>query len=113
MNSKTLKSFKKSKTSKTSKTLKTLNLNKIKTINEKKLYKYNKIITNKKDEDKIKTKKIFKNKTGGASITDLQSEYSSDDYQEAGMFDFMKIKTNALGGSSSSNPPEMPACCIS
>jgi hypothetical protein len=104
MNSKTFKSSKKSKT---------LKLNKI--VNEKKLYKYNKIVKNKKDENKIKTKKVLKNKKGGGEggIVDLQNQYSSDNYQEAGLFDFMKIKTNAFGNSSSSNPPEMPSCCIS
>ena len=65
----------------------------------KKVYKYN----------KIRTQKI-KNKKGGGNI---ENAYSSYDYQEAGMFDFMKIKSNPVGTVPNLEMPPMPACCIS
>ena len=84
-----------------SKTKKTKILKSVKNLNVKKVHKYN----------KIRTQKI-KNKKGG-NIENIQNTYSSNDYLESGMFDFMKIKSNPLGTVPNLEMPPMPACCIS
>jgi hypothetical protein len=90
----------------------------IKNTNQKKLYKYNPNHNhnpnhnpNKKNQNK--TKKNLKNKQKGGNIQKIQNVYSSDDYQEAGLVDFMKIKTNAVGTVPNLEMPPMPGCCIS
>lgn len=82
-----------------SKTKKTKILKSVKNLNVKKVHKYN----------KIRTQKI-KNKKGGGT---LETSYNSKDYQESGMLDFMKIKSNPVGTVPNLEMPPMPACCIS
>ena len=85
-----------------SKTKKTKTVKSVKNLNVKRVHKYN----------KIRTQKI-KNKKGGGNIENIQNTYSSNDYQESGMLDFMKIKSNPLGTVPNLEMPPMPACCIS
>ena len=85
----------------------------IKNTNKKKLYKYN-TNHNKKNQNKTKKNlKNLKNKQEGGNIQKIQNIYSSDTYEEAGLVDFMKIKTNALGTVPNLEMPPMPGCCIS
>jgi len=97
---------------------------KSKNIKYNKLNRYDKLNKNKLNKNKTKKIiKIIKNKKGGSltdinqakgSIDALNKQYSSDDYHEAGIFDFMKIKTqgNYLKPSAEMPTPP-PGCSIS
>ena len=93
---------------------------KSKNIKYNKLNKHNKLNKNNLNKTK-KIIKIIKNKKGGnltninqakGSIDTINKEYSTDDYHDTGMFDFMKIKTqgNYLKPGAEMPPPP---CSIS
>jgi len=93
---------------------------KSKNIKYNKLNRYDKL--NKNKLNKNKTKKISKNKKGGSlienvnqtkgSIDALNKEYSSNDYYDTGMFDFMKIKTQGNYLKPSAEMPTPPPGCL-
>ena len=93
---------------------------KSKNIKYNKLNRYNKLNKNNLNKTK-KIIKIIKNKKGGnltnvnqakGSIDTINKEYSTDDYRDTGMFDFMKIKTQGNYLKPGAEMPPAPAGCL-